>query len=157
MFEIVLYQPEIPPNTGNIMRICANAGCRLHLVRPLGFSISDRQLERAGMDYRERAAVVLHDDWNACHSALGNARQFAITTRGSARYDQTHFEPGDAFIFGPETRGLPDEMLATFAASERLRIPMTAQSRSLNLANSVAVITFEAWRQCGFSGAAETA
>ena len=157
MFEIVLYQPEIPPNTGNIMRICANAGCRLHLVRPLGFSISDRQLERAGMDYRERAAVVLHDDWNACHSALGNARQFAITTRGSARYDQTHFEPGDAFIFGPETRGLPDEMLATFAASERLRIPMTAQSRSLNLANSVAVITFEAWRQCGFRGAAETA
>ncbi len=157
MFEIVLYQPEIPPNTGNIMRICANAGCRLHLVRPLGFSISDRQLERAGMDYRERAAVVLHDDWNACHSALGNARQFAITTRGSARYDQTRFEPGDAFIFGPETRGLPDEMLATFAASERLRIPMTAQSRSLNLANSVAVITFEAWRQCGFSGAAETA
>ena len=157
MFEIVLYQPEIPPNTGNIMRICANAGCRLHLVRPLGFSISDRQLERAGMDYRERAAVVLHDDWNACHSALGNARQFAITTRGSARYDQTHFEPGDAFIFGPETRGLPDEMLATCAASERLRIPMTAQSRSLNLANSVAVITFEAWRQCGFSGAAETA
>ena len=156
MFEIVLYQPEIPPNTGNIMRICANTGCRLHLVRPLGFSLSDRQLERAGMDYRERAAVVLHDDWNACRSALGNARRFAITTRGAARYDQTCFQQGDAFIFGPETRGLPDEMLASFAASERLRIPMTAQSRSLNLANAVAVITFEAWRQCGFSGAAAT-
>ena len=157
MLDVVLYQPEIPPNTGNVIRLCANAGARLHLVQPLGFSLDDRNLRRAGMDYRERAAVVLHDDWNACRSALGAARQFAITTRGSARYDQTRFEPGDAFIFGPETRGLPDEMLATFTASKRLRIPMAAQSRSLNLANSVAVITFEAWRQCGFSGAAETA
>lgn len=153
MFEIVLYQPEIPPNTGNIMRVCANTGCRLHLVRPLGFSIADRHLKRAGMDYRERAAYTLHDDWAACLAALGKRRRFAVTTRGTAHYERVQYQPGDAFIFGPETRGLPADILDGFSEDARLRIPMTAQSRSLNLANAVAVIAYEAWRQCGFAGA----
>lgn len=150
MFKIILYQPEIPPNTGNIMRLCANTGCELHLVRPLGFSISDRQLERAGMDYRERTTYTLHDDWGSCMTALGDSRRFAITTRGATPYHKVTFAPGDALIFGPETRGLPDALLATFSEAHRLRIPMVAGSRSLNLANSAAVITYEAWRQCGF-------
>lgn len=154
MFEIVLYQPEIPPNTGNIMRICANTGCRLHLVRPLGFSITDRQLERAGMDYRERAACIVHDDWESCQRALGSARRFAITTRGSRQYHDVIYQSGDAFVFGPETRGLPADILETFATESRLQIPMLAGSRSLNLANAVAVVTYEAWRQSGFTGAA---
>jgi len=153
MFEIVLYQPEIPPNTGNIMRICANTGCRLHLVRPLGFSISDRHLERAGMDYRDRTDYTVHDDWQACLAALGERRRFAITTKGTRQYHQIEYQRGDAFIFGPETRGLPDNVLAGFAEGSRLRIPMTQHSRSLNLANAVAVIAYEAWRQNGFGGA----
>lgn len=151
MFKIVLYQPEIPPNTGNIMRLCANTGCELHLVRPLGFSITDRQLERAGMDYRERAIYTLHDDWESCVAALGNSRHYAITTRGVTPYHQAQFAPGDALIFGPETRGLPDALLTTFSETHRLRIPMIAESRSLNLANAVAVVAYEAWRQCGFA------
>jgi tRNA (cytidine/uridine-2'-O-)-methyltransferase len=151
MFEIVLYQPEIPPNTGNIMRLCANAGCRLHLVRPLGFSVTDRQLARAGMDYREWADYTMHDDWPACLEALGERRRFAITTRGSTPYHQIEFRHGDAFVFGPETRGLPPAILAGFAEDARLRIPMTPRSRSLNLANAVAIVTYEAWRQCGFT------
>ncbi len=153
MFEIILYQPEIPPNTGNIMRVCANTGCRLHLVRPLGFSISDRHLARAGMDYREWSAYTVHDDWQACLAALGRRRLFAVTTRGSVRHDMVACQAGDAFVFGPETRGLPAEVLATFPDQNRLRIPMTASSRSLNLANAVAVIAYEAWRQLGFQGA----
>ena len=153
MFKIVLYQPEIPPNTGNIMRLCANAGCELHLVRPLGFSLNDRQLERAGMDYRERTGYQLHDDWPQCVAALGPSRCFAITTRGTTDYHTIKFQPGDAFIFGPETRGLPAEMLAHFVATSRLRIPMTPDSRSLNLANAVAIIVYEAWKQCDFTGA----
>ena len=152
MFEIILYQPEIPPNTGNIMRLCANTGCRLHLVRPLGFSISDRHLERAGLDYREWTDYTVHDDWQSCLETLDGKRCFAVTTRGTTRYDQVQFQPGDAFIFGPETRGLPDEMLAGFTATNRLRIPMMPRSRSLNLANAVAVLTYEAWRQCGLTG-----
>ena len=153
MFEIILYQPEIPPNTGNIMRLCANAGCRLHLVRPLGFSISDRHLARAGMDYREWSAYTVHDDWQACLAALGPRRLFAITTRGTVRHDTIAFREGDAFVFGPETRGLPAEILESFTDDYRLRIPMTAPSRSLNLSNAVAVIAYEAWRQLGFQGA----
>jgi tRNA (cytidine/uridine-2'-O-)-methyltransferase len=156
MFEIVLYQPEIPPNTGNIMRVCANTGCRLHLVRPLGFSVSDKNLARAGMDYLDWADYTLHDDWQDCLAALGTRRRFAITTRGTANYHQAQYRPGDAFIFGPETRGLPTEVLAGFADDARLRIPMTPHSRSLNLANAVAVVTYEAWRQCGFPGAGRT-
>ena len=154
MFEIVLYQPEIPPNTGNIMRLCANTGCRLHLVRPLGFSIADRHLERAGMDYRERTEFRVHDDWNACLVALGQRRLFAITTRGSTPYHRLQFQSGDAFIFGPETRGLPQDILENFSAESRLQIPMAPQSRSLNLANAVGVVVYEAWRQNGFAGAA---
>jgi tRNA (cytidine/uridine-2'-O-)-methyltransferase len=153
MFEIVLYQPEIPPNTGNIMRVCANTGCRLHLVRPLGFSISDRHLARAGMDYREWSDYTVHDDWQACLAALGQRRLYAITTRGSGQHDRAAYNAGDVFVFGPETRGLPEDILATFPEQRRLRIPMTPRSRSLNLANAVAVIAYEAWRQHGFPGA----
>jgi tRNA (cytidine/uridine-2'-O-)-methyltransferase len=157
MFEIVLYQPEIPPNTGNIMRLCANTGCRLHLVRPLGFSVADRQLARAGMDYREWTDCVVHNDWPACLAALGTRRRFAITTRGNTPYHQIEFRHGDAFVFGPETRGLPAEVLASFGDDARLRIPMTPGSRSLNLANAVAVVTYEAWRQNGFAEAPSAA
>ena len=153
MFEIILYQPEIPPNTGNIMRVCANTGCRLHLVRPLGFSISDRQLARAGMDYLDWTDYTVHDDWETCLAVLGPRRRFAITTRGTLPYHEVQFQPGDAFVFGPETRGLPDELLQSFAEGARLRIPMTPRSRSLNLANAVAVVAYDAWRQCGFPGA----
>jgi len=151
MFKIVLYQPEIPPNTGNIMRLCANTGCELHLIRPLGFSISDRQLERAGMDYRERATHTIHDDWETCMAKLGDGQRYAITTRGTTPCHETRFAPGDILIFGPETRGLPETLLADFDRTHRLRIPMIAESRSLNLANAVAVVTYEAWRQCGFT------
>ena len=152
MFEIVLYQPEIPPNTGNIMRVCANTGCRLHLVRPLGFSVSDKNLARAGMDYFDWTDCIVHDDWQACLDSLGNRRRYAITTRGDLHYDQAPYAPGDVFVFGPESRGLPADLLGGFDAASRLRIPMTPRSRSLNLANAVAVVAYEAWRQCGFSG-----
>jgi tRNA (cytidine/uridine-2'-O-)-methyltransferase len=155
MFEIVLYQPEIPPNTGNIMRLCANTGCRLHLVRPLGFSVSDRHLARAGMDYRDWTDYTVHDDWMSCLAALGNRRRFAITTRGDLNYVEAAYKPGDAFVFGPETRGLPPTLLESFAADARLRIPMMPRSRSLNLANAVAVVAYEAWRQCGFADACQ--
>ena len=156
MFHIVLYEPEIPPNTGNIMRVCANTGCHLHLVRPLGFSVSDRHLARAGMDYRDWSEYTLHADWQACVETLGNRRCYAITTRGALHYDQVRYQSGDAFVFGPESRGLPAALLEKFARDTRLRIPMTPRSRSLNLANAVAVVAYEAWRQCGFSGAGQT-
>jgi tRNA (cytidine/uridine-2'-O-)-methyltransferase len=152
MFEIVLYEPEIPPNTGNIMRLCANTGCRLHLVRPLGFSLSDKQLERAGMDYRNNIDCIVHDDWPRCRSTLAGRRMFALTTRGTVRYDRTQFQAGDTFVFGPETRGLPDLVLDTFEPGNRLHIPMVAASRSINLANAVAVVVYEGWRQLGFTG-----
>ncbi|MDB5807984.1 MAG: TrmH family methyltransferase [Betaproteobacteria bacterium] len=150
MFEIILYEPEIPPNAGNIMRLCANAGCRLHLVRPLGFSLSDKQLERAGMDYREQLDYRVHDDWPRCLESLAGRRMFAVTTRGTQRYDLARFKPGDAFVFGPETRGLPQTVLDTFSAASRLRIPMAAESRSINLANAVSIVLYEAWRQLDF-------
>lgn len=152
MFNIVLFQPEIPPNTGNLIRLTANTGCRLHLVRPLGFDLSDRQLARAGLDYHDLARVSVHEDWAACVAALGSSRLFAFSTRGVRRYDRVDFRPGDSFVFGPETRGLPQSMLDALAAEQVLRMPMLPSNRSMNLANSVAVVVFEAWRQNDFTG-----
>lgn len=152
MFDVVLYEPEIPPNAGNIMRLCANSGCRLHLVRPLGFSVSDKQLGRAGMDYRTQIEFIVHDDWQKCASAVSGRRVFALSTRGAQRYDQARFWPGDVFVFGPETRGLPQHVLESFDAAHRLYIPMLETSRSINLANAVSIVVYEAWRQNAFAG-----
>lgn len=152
MFEIVLYQPEIPPNTGNVMRLAANTGCRLHLVRPLGFSLEDRHMRRAGLDYREYADVRVYEDWIAVRSALAGRTFYAMTTRASRLMHEVGFRPGDVLLFGPETRGLPAEILAQFADAQRLRLPMQPGSRSLNLSNAVAVTVYEAWRQNGFVG-----
>ena len=154
LFEVVLYEPEIPPNTGNIIRLCANTGCRLHLVRPLGFSLQDRQLRRAGLDYSELAEVVAHADWKSCREFLAGRRLFALSTRGESRYDQAVYREGDALIFGPETRGLPEAVLHEFAAEQRIRIPMVTGGRSLNLSNAAAIVVYEAWRQLGFRGGA---
>ena len=154
MFHIVLYQPEIPPNTGNVIRLAANTGARLHLVEPLGFSIEDRQLRRAGLDYHEYADMRVHKDWAACLEALEGARLFACTTKGATRHTTPTYASGDAFVFGQETRGLPEEMLASIPGERRLRLPMRPGNRSLNLSNAVAVVVFEAWRQQGFDGAA---
>jgi tRNA (cytidine/uridine-2'-O-)-methyltransferase len=153
MFHIVLYQPEIPPNTGNIMRLCANTGASLHLVRPLGFRVDDKSLLRAGMDYRDRACLTLHEDWAACEAALKGKRLFALTTKAERSYQEAHFNEGDVFLFGPETRGLPRDILESLPVAQRLTIPMLPDSRSMNLSNSVAVVLFEAWRQTGFAGA----
>lgn len=153
MFQIVLYQPEIPPNTGNVIRLAANAGCGLHLVEPLGFDIGERSLRRAGLDYHEFVALRVHRDWPACLAALGAARLFAFSTKGAVRHDAVAYRPGDAFVFGRETAGLPAELLARFAPERRLRLPMMPGNRSLNLSNAVAVAVFEAWRQQGFAGA----
>jgi tRNA (cytidine/uridine-2'-O-)-methyltransferase len=152
MLEVVLFQPEIPPNTGNVIRLCANAGARLNLVEPLGFSMDDRQLRRAGLDYHELATVVVHRDWDACRAALGERRVFAVSTRGAIPYDEVAYAEGDAFLFGPETAGLPADLLETFAPERRLRLPMRPGNRSLNLSNAVAVVVYEAWRQLGFPG-----
>lgn len=152
MLEIVLYEPEIPPNTGNVIRLCANTGCRLHLVLPLGFSLRDRQLVRAGLDHTQLAEIVQHEDWPACRSALAGRRLFAVTTRGTRRHDEPRYADGDIFVFGPETRGLPAETLAEFPPEQRIRMPMREASRSLNLSNAVAVVVYEAWRQLGFPG-----
>lgn len=152
MFTIVLFEPEIPPNTGNIIRLCANTGAELHLVRPLGFTLEDKQLKRAGLDYHEFANLQVHDDWAACKAALQGKRLFAITTKGSTRHADIAFEAGDVFVFGPETRGLPEEVRAEFAPEHRVRLPMVANSRSLNLSNSAAILLYEAWRQVGFEG-----
>lgn len=152
MPDIVLFEPEIPPNTGNVIRLCANTGCRLHLVRPLGFSLRDRQLQRAGLDYHAHAEILQHEDWRACRAALGSRRLFAVTTRGARRHDEPRYEDDDVFVFGPETRGLPQAVLDGFDAERRLRIPMREGSRSINLSNAVAVVIYEAWRQLGFRG-----
>ena len=152
MFDVVLYQPEIPGNTGNIIRLCANTGVTLHLVQPLGFTMTDKQMKRAGLDYHEYATMQIHDNWEACAETLRDRRCFAMTTKGSTRYTDINFSEGDVFIFGPETRGLPPEMLALFSPEQRLRLPMQPKSRSLNLSNSVAVLVFEAWRQVAFVG-----
>ena len=153
MFELVLYQPEIPPNTGNIIRLAANTGCRLHLVRPLGFDLSDKHLKRAGLDYHEYADLIVHDDWTACRAHFAGRRLYAFTTKASTDFSETRFQPGDVFVFGPETRGLPREILDGFPAERRLRLPMRSGQRSLNLSNTVAVAVYEAWRQNGFPGA----
>ncbi len=153
MFNLVLFQPEIPPNTGNIIRLCANSGTALHLVKPLGFSLEDKQLLRAGLDYHEFARLLVHETWAGCRAALAGGRLFALTTKGSRWFTEVSFHPGDTFVLGPETRGLPAEMLDEFAPERRLRIPMLPQSRSLNLSNAAAVMVFEAWRQNGFAGA----
>jgi tRNA (cytidine/uridine-2'-O-)-methyltransferase len=152
MFDIVLYQPEIPPNTGNVIRLCANTGCRLHLVQPLGFRLEDSQLRRAGLDYHEYASVQVHADLAALVEALPGAPAYAFTTKADNRFDQVAYRPGDVLVFGPETRGLPQEVLATFEPRRRLRLPMLPTSRSLNLSNAVAVVVYEALRQNGFSG-----
>jgi tRNA (cytidine/uridine-2'-O-)-methyltransferase len=154
MFHIVLYQPEIPPNTGNVIRLAANTGAQLHLVEPLGFRMEDKALKRAGLDYHEYAAVRVHPDWAHCVAALDGRRMFALSTRNSISYAQAAFRPDDVLVFGPETRGLPPEVLEGFDAARRLRIPMRPGNRSLNLSNAVAVVVLEAWRQCGFAGQA---
>lgn len=151
MFEVVLYQPEIAPNTGNVIRLCANTGSRLHLIEPLGFELDDRRLRRAGLDYHEYATVAVHPDLPSCLSALGG-RCFAYSTRGSARYDRAQYRRGDVFLFGPETRGLPQPVLENLPQEQVLRLPMGANSRSLNLSNTVAVVVYEAWRQLDFEG-----
>lgn len=152
MFHVILYQPEIPPNTGNIIRLCANTGCSLHLIKPLGFSLEDKQLLRAGLDYHEFATVRVHDTLMDCLPEFDPARVFALTTRGSQPFHQVRYQAGDAFLFGPESRGLPAEVLNRFAAAQHVRLPMLPESRSLNLSNTAAVAVFEAWRQCGFTG-----
>lgn len=154
MFNVILYQPEIPPNTGNIIRLCANSGVQLHLIRPLGFELDDKQLRRAGLDYHEYAAMRVHDDLNACLQTLPDSRLFAFTTKASRPYHEASYQAGDALLFGPESRGLPAELLASLEPEQRLRLPMLPQNRSLNLSNTVAIAVYEAWRQCGFKGAA---
>jgi tRNA (cytidine/uridine-2'-O-)-methyltransferase len=153
MLDVVLYRPEIPPNAGNAIRLAANTGARLHLVEPLGFTLEDRQLKRAGLDYHEMASVQLHRDWPACRAALAGRRLFAVSTRGTLSYAEARYAEGDAFVFGAETRGLPQALLEEFAPGRRLRLPMRPGNRSLNLSNAVAVVVFEAWRQLGFAGA----
>ena len=151
MFDIVLFEPEIPPNTGNAIRLCANTGARLHLVRPLGFSLEHAQLRRAGLDYHEYATLQVHDTLDAALEAIAPPRLFALSTRGGVRYDAPAYAAGDAFLFGPETRGLPHDVLERVAQDRRLRLPMRAGNRSLNLSNAVAVAAYEAWRQLGFA------
>lgn len=150
MFDIILFEPEIAPNTGNVIRLCANSGMRLHLIRPLGFSLRDKQLLRAGLDYHDLTSVTVHADWDACIRHFGDRTLYAFTTRGTTRYDRCRYQPGDAFVFGPETRGLPEHILDTFPPERRMRVPMVPASRSLNLANTAAIVIYEAWRQNGF-------
>jgi tRNA (cytidine/uridine-2'-O-)-methyltransferase len=152
VFNIVLYQPEIPPNTGNIIRLAANTGATLHLVEPLGFRLEDRELKRAGLDYHEYAGLVVHKDWPACCVHLQGRRVFAFSTRASQRHTGPEYREGDVLLFGPETRGLPREILESLPPEQRLRLPLRPGNRSLNLSNAVAVAVYEAWRQQDFSG-----
>ena len=152
MFHVVLFQPEIPGNTGNIIRLCANTGARLHLIRRLGFDLDDSKLRRAGLDYHEWAELQVHDSLEAFLAAVRPGRLFAFTTKGARAYHELVVQADDAFLFGPETRGLPGEILDSLPAGHRLRLPMRPESRSLNLSNSVAVVVYEAWRQQGFAG-----
>lgn len=152
MLHVILFRPEIPPNTGNAIRLCANTGASLHLIRPLGFELDDARLRRAGLDYHEYARVTVHDDLRACLAALGEPRVFAYSTRGRLAHVDARYTEGDALLFGCETAGLPDEVLDAIPPDQRLRLPMRPESRSLNLSNSVAVAVYEAWRQLGFAG-----
>ena len=154
MLHVVLYQPEIPPNTGNVIRLCANTGARLHLVHPLGFEWDDTRVKRAGLDYHELANVVHHANWQACRAALDGNRFFAVENPAPNRYDTPAYTDGDVFVFGQETKGTPQIVLDEFDSDRRIQLPMLPNNRSLNLSNAVAVIVYEAWRQIGFSGAA---
>lgn len=154
MFHVILWQPEIPPNTGNIIRLCANTGATLSLIRPLGFELDAPRLRRAGLDYHEFAALRDYPDLDTCLEALGRPRTWAFSARASRRIDGAEFLKGDALLFGPETRGLPAEVLGLFPAQRRVCLPMRPGNRSLNLSNAVAVAVYEAWRQQGFAGAA---
>lgn len=151
--HVLLFQPEIPPNTGNAIRLCANTGAQLHLIEPLGFDLGDKQLKRAGLDYHEYARLQVHASLDAALQSIAPRRLFALSTRSTTRYDAPAFADGDAFLFGPETRGLPAEVLEQVPPAQRLRLPMRPHNRSLNLSNAVAVVVFEAWRQLGFPGA----
>ena len=151
MFKLILFEPEIPPNTGNVIRLCANTGVALHLVEPLGFDLEEKKLRRAGLDYREFASVTTHNSLDQCLMALGRPRVFALSTHGLTAHDQPRFAKGDAFLLGPETRGLPQEILDGLPAEQVLRLPMREGSRSLNLSNTAAVIVYEAWRQLEFA------
>ncbi len=152
MLHVVLFQPEIPPNTGNVIRLCANTGCHLHLIRPLGFDMDDKRLRRAGLDYREWQGVALHDHWRDFLDSAQPGAVHGFSTRATRYYTDARYRPGDALLFGPETRGLPTDLLDGLGPSRTLRLPMQAQSRSLNLSNAVAVVVYEAWRQLAFAG-----
>ena len=152
MFHVVLYQPEIPSNTGNLIRLCANTGSELHLIEPLGFSLEDRQLRRAGLDYRDVVAVHIHDDFAACKKSVGDARLATFSTHHQRFFTKFRFQAGDMLLFGPETRGLPIELARTAEESARLTIPMFPANRSLNLSNAVAVVAYEGWRQLNYIG-----
>jgi len=152
VFHLVLFEPEIPPNTGNVIRLCANTGTRLHLVKPLGFRLDARAVRRAGMDYAELADVQVHASVEACLASLDRPRWFAFSTKARVRHDTVAYEPGDTLVFGPETRGLPDAVLDACAPERRVRIPMVAGARSLNLSNAAAIAVYEAWRQSGYAG-----
>ena len=152
MFSLILYEPEIPPNTGNIIRLCANTGVQLHLIEPLGFELDEPRLKRAGLDYREFATVKTYKSLATCLEELQQPRVFALSTRSTTRHDAPEYLAGDAFLFGPETRGLPTKILESVPPERRLRLPMKEQSRSLNLSNSAAVVVYEAWRQLNFAG-----
>ena len=153
-FHVILFQPEIPPNTGNVIRLCANTGAQLHLIEPLGFALEDKQLKRAGLDYHEYSRVQVHPDLATALTRIAPRRLFALSTRASVRHDSVGYEDGDAFLFGPESHGLPQDVLDSLPAGHRLRLPMRPDNRSLNLSNTVAVMVYEAWRQHGFAGGA---
>lgn len=156
MFHVVLVEPEIPPNTGNIIRLCANTGAQLHLIEPLGFPLDDAKLRRAGLDYHEYAKMKVHPNWDAfmTSESVDSSRMFALTTHGSTPFSTVAFRPGDIFVFGSETKGLRVELRESFPSSQRIRLPMRPDNRSMNLSNAVAVVVYEAWRQNGFAGGA---
>jgi tRNA (cytidine/uridine-2'-O-)-methyltransferase len=154
MFHVVLFEPEIPPNTGNVIRLCANTGATLHLIKPLGFSLDDTSLRRSGLDYHDLASVKVHSGLDACLEELTGARVFAVETGGRHCYSDLEYRAGDAFLFGPETRGLPEAVLDRVGRESSVFIPMQAQCRSINLSNAVALVAYEAWRQLGFAGQA---
>ena len=153
MFHIALFEPEIAPNTGNIMRLCANQGCHLHLIEPLGFDLDEKKLRRAGLDYRDLEQVTVHPNYAAFLEAVDNQRIFACTTKGSVWHTERRYQAGDVFLFGPETRGLPDDIINSLPSEQRVRIPMQPDSRSMNLSNAVAVFVYESWRQLDFINA----
>ena len=156
MLNIVLYQPEIPPNTGNIIRLCANTGFKLHLIEPLGFDLDDKKLRRAGLDYREFQSLQVHASWAAYRAQAGSGTIYALSTKGTSCYSAVHYKPGDSLLFGPETRGLPEGIRNEAGPDKVLRLPMQKDSRSLNLSNTVSIVAYEAWRQLGFQGSLQT-